>query len=607
MNARVAGGVFLRLRGGRTRPPKPPPTCGDEADLVQRLDACASRADTPCRAWRLRALSNGFSLHFPNGSERMQADPERTGFRRRLRPGSRRDRFDYPTSGEGHHAHEEERTRRPARPAGRTRRAAAASRRRPGPVGHRRLGRRGRAGAAGRLDHGLQRRLQRRVGVRPEPGRLALRHRYGLRLPGRRDHVGHRRDRDGHRLDRQRLPGRIRAPGDQADQGRVRALDLGPDRDPAHRLRGARGRPVGDQRVAQAARTGQRPRLLARLLGDGRRRPPGRCDQLAEHRRAGHHGGRQRAEPALDDLPLRCVGGRVPRPRRHQQRAAGVQWLPDRLPHLLGGHRPHQHRGRAAAVPARRAGDVHGQREPGLDRHLAGRCRPRLLRHLRRGDRRFVPEQGVRVHLAVCRHQLGRGDDGRLDRRQPHEQREFVVRCIDGYVVWYVHRRHVRYVHRHDVRHHQRRLQRRQYERPRLHRGRGDHRFGAGADHLRADDARRVRGRALPRQRRGPAELPDGQQRRHLDADRQRARERHRVDVLVHVREERPAVRHPALHVHLQRLAHGRLAPPPRPDAPGRRGAASCGGVEDHPEAGAARQHVRTGPQRQGSARTQNS
>ena len=75
---------------------------------------------------------------------------------------------------------------------------------------------------------------------------------------------------------------------------------------------------------------------------------------------------------------------------------------------------------------------------------------------------------------------------------------------------------------------------------------------------------------------RGPAELPHDQQRRDVAADRQLTDDRHRAGVLVHLREERPTVRHAALHLHpgggggaVLRSPRRRSAPPAvLPDGP---------------------------------------
>ncbi len=65
--------------------------------------------------------------------------------------------------------------------------------------------------------------------------------------------------------------------------------------------------------------------------------------------------------------------------------------LPDRLPHLFGDHRPHQHQRGDPAVPDGRHGGEHDHR--GLGRHdgLAGGDRPRVLHHLRPGHGRELP------------------------------------------------------------------------------------------------------------------------------------------------------------------------------------------------------------------------
>ena len=133
-------------------------------------------------------------------------------------------------------------------------------------------GRRG-AGAAGRLHAGLRRRLQRRRRHPAQHGQLALRHRH--RLPRRRGQLGHRRGRD----DDQRTAnvsmdgaGHLR---DHAAPGRGRQLDLGPDRDPAHRLPAAGRRQAAHRGVASSSRTSPAPRPPAtgRRSGRSARRP----------------------------------------------------------------------------------------------------------------------------------------------------------------------------------------------------------------------------------------------------------------------------------------------------------------------------------------------
>ena len=75
----------------------------------------------------------------------------------------------------------------------------------------------------------------------------------------------------------QRLPGRRRPPGDQADPGRRRQLDLGPDRDPAHRLRRRRPAARCGSRRRSSSRTSPAPRPRATGRRSGRWAPrPGR-------------------------------------------------------------------------------------------------------------------------------------------------------------------------------------------------------------------------------------------------------------------------------------------------------------------------------------------
>ena len=65
--------------------------------------------------------------------------------------------------------------------------------------------------------------------------------------------------------------------------------------------------------------------------------------------------------------------------------------LPDRLPHLLGDHRPHQHQRGDPAVPDGRHGGKHDHRSLGRHDRLAGGHRPRILHHLRPGHGRELP------------------------------------------------------------------------------------------------------------------------------------------------------------------------------------------------------------------------
>lgn len=76
----------------------------------------------------------------------------------------------------------------------------------------------------------------------------------------------------------------------------------------------------------------------------------------------------------------------------------------------------------------------------------------------------------------------------------------------------------------------------------------------AGAVLVHADDPRTLRRHPLHRgPRSGSAERPDGQQRWHLAAHRRIPDRRHGARLLVHLREERPAVRHATLQLHPRR------------------------------------------------------
>ena len=72
--------------------------------------------------------------------------------------------------------------------------------------------------------------------------------------------------------------------------------------------------------------------------------------------------------------------------------------LPDRLPHLFGHCRPHQHQRGDPAVPDGRHGG--GRDHRGVGRHdgLAGGHRPRVLHHLRPGHGRELPGRRVQLH-----------------------------------------------------------------------------------------------------------------------------------------------------------------------------------------------------------------
>ena len=103
-----------------------------------------------------------------------------------------------------------------------------------------------------------------------------------------------------------------------------------PDRVHPRRLPGPAGRQARDDRVDRAAEPGQRPRLLARVLGARLAHADRR--RLAAVRRARHDGGRQRAQRGLADAARL---GEQPRPPADRLPGHPV---PDRLPHLLGDH-----------------------------------------------------------------------------------------------------------------------------------------------------------------------------------------------------------------------------------------------------------------------------
>ena len=199
----------------------------------------------------------------------------------------------------------------------------------------------------------------------------------------------------------QRLPRRRRPPGDQADQGRDRQLDVGPHRDRAHRLRGAGRRPDGDLRVDRAAEPGHRPRLLAGVLGDGRGRPSGRRDQLAEHRRARHHGGRQRAVRRCRTRST-VESIRAARATRPPASAAACS--------AAAAARPAYHTYSVIVDRTQRRAPSSCASTPTASLQLTvnqsqvdattwtERGRPRLLRDPERRDRRRLPERDLRLH-----------------------------------------------------------------------------------------------------------------------------------------------------------------------------------------------------------------
>ena len=185
--------------------------------------------------------------------------------------------------------------------------------------------------------------------------------------------------------------------------------------------------------VSGAAALGYWPAFWA----TGRGRPPGRRDQLAEHRRAGHHGGHQRAQLRVRHPPLRRRPGRpLQRDHRPRQRPARLRRLPDRLPHLRDRVRP-QRLARAAALVPRRQQLLHRQRQPGRRDHLEQRDAPRLLHHPQRGHGRRLPG---RVRRRPHRLHRLRGTDERRLRRRLHRRRRYhdvadALADPDGYAV----------------------------------------------------------------------------------------------------------------------------------------------------------------------------
>jgi hypothetical protein len=79
--------------------------------------------------------------------------------------------------------------------------------------------------------------------------------------------------------------------------------DIRADREHPGRLPGATGRETRDDRLDPAAEPGQRPRVLAGVLGP--RIPDADRRRLAHLRRDRHDGGRQRPERGLPDPPRR--------------------------------------------------------------------------------------------------------------------------------------------------------------------------------------------------------------------------------------------------------------------------------------------------------------
>ena len=130
----------------------------------------------------------------------------------------------------------------------------------------------------------------------------------------------------------QRLPRRQRQPPHHPAARRRGQLDLGPHRDQPHRLP-APGRRQAARRVphpdAERHRR-RRPGLLARVLDAGRALP-GQLPELAERRRAGHHGERPGPQHRLGHDALRHQPGRpVQRDHRHRRQHRRARARPAR-------------------------------------------------------------------------------------------------------------------------------------------------------------------------------------------------------------------------------------------------------------------------------------
>ena len=192
-----------------------------------------------------------------------------------------------------------------------------------------------------------------------------------------------------------------RQPADHAAARRRRQLDLGPHRDPAHRLQAA-----GRRRAAHrgphpdAERHRQRgTRLLAGVLG-ARLAVPRQLLELAGHRRVRHHGERQRDQLRVGRAPLwsRRRAARATRPTASAPAApcpgstcqSGVPHLPVRVgPERLA--QPAALVRRRPAVPQRQPG-------PAAGRHVEPDDQPRrLLHHPQRRDGRRLPERRRRL------------------------------------------------------------------------------------------------------------------------------------------------------------------------------------------------------------------
>ena len=117
-------------------------------------------------------------------------------------------------------------------------------------------------------------------------------------------------------------------------------------------------RQAADRGVASSSPTSRRGggRLLARVLDAGRRRPPGRRDQLA--RASARSTSWRTSTGAAPCSPRSTVdrhpGGDLQRDHRPGQRRAGLPRLPDRLPHLRRGVGPQRVAGADPVVPRRR-------------------------------------------------------------------------------------------------------------------------------------------------------------------------------------------------------------------------------------------------------------
>ena len=230
------------------------------------------------------------------------------------------------------------------------------------------------------------------------------------------------------RQHRQRQPGRRRPPRHHPAPGRLRPVDVGPDRDPAHRLPAAGRRQAADRGVAAAAERDRRRGRWATGRRSGRwvprparsARPTGRASARSTSWRTIN--GRSTDFGALHcgpGIPGTCnettglgSGERACPGCLTSFHTYGVEWDKSVTPETLRWYRDG-------------AGLLHPQPEPGRPADLGHRAQPRLLHHPQRGHGRRLPG---RVRRRPDRgHPARRADAGRLRRgllrRRRHHRR----------------------------------------------------------------------------------------------------------------------------------------------------------------------------------------